>query len=249
MFKYYIGTTKVMKILVISPTYNKRKNINRLVEMVLSDNPEFDLLIVDDNSPDGTGDKVKKLQTKYKNLYLETRPKKSGLGTAYIFGFKWALEKKYENIIQMDADLSHNPKDLPRMIDKLQKYDLIIGSRYINGISVINWPLRRLMLSYGANAYSRVITGMPIMDGTGGFKAWKSSVLSSIDLDSVKSQGYSFQIEMNFRAWVKKFNIKEIPIIFSDRTIGQSKMSKAIVNEAIFMVWRLRIWKIFKWHH
>ena len=238
-----------MKTLIISPTYNERKNIKQLVNMVIGENPELHLLIVDDNSPDGTSEKVKKLQTEYKNLFLETRPKKSGLGTAYIFGFKWALEKKYDNIIQMDADLSHNPKDLPRMVDNLQKYDLIIGSRYINGISVVNWPLRRLMLSYGANAYSRVITGMPIMDGTGGFKAWRSSVLSSIDLDSVKSQGYSFQIEMNFRAWVKKFNIKEIPIIFSDRTIGQSKMSKTIVYEAIFMVWRLRIWKIFKWHH
>ena len=237
-----------MKTLIISPTYNERKNIKQLVDMVIGENPELHLLIVDDNSPDGTGEKVKKLQTVYKNLFLETRPKKSGLGTAYIFGFKWALEKNYDNIIQMDADLSHNPKDLPRMVNNLQKYDLVIGSRYINGISVVNWPLRRLMLSYGANAYSRVITGMPIMDGTGGFKAWKSSVLSSIDLDSVKSQGYSFQIEMNFRAWVKKFNIKEIPIIFSDRTIGQSKMSKTIVYEAIFMVWRLRIWKIFKWH-
>jgi len=237
-----------MKTLIISPTYNERKNIKQLVNMVIGENPELHLLIIDDNSPDGTGEKVKKLQTEYKNLFLETRPKKSGLGTAYIFGFKWALEKKYDNIIQMDADLSHNPKDLPRMVNNLQKYDLVIGSRYINGISVVNWPLRRLMLSYGANAYSRVITGMPIMDGTGGFKAWKSSVLSSIDLDSVKSQGYSFQIEMNFRAWVKKFNIKEIPIIFSDRTIGQSKMSKTIVYEAIFMVWRLRIWKIFKWH-
>ena len=237
-----------MKTLIISPTYNERKNIKQLVNMVIGENPELHLLIVDDNSPDGTGEEVKKLQTEYKNLFLETRPKKSGLGTAYIFGFKWALEKKYDNIIQMDADLSHNPKDLPRMVNNLQKYDLVIGSRYINGISVVNWPLRRLMLSYGANAYSRVITGMPIMDGTGGFKAWKSSVLSSIDLDSVKSQGYSFQIEMNFRAWVKKFNIKEIPIIFSDRTIGQSKMSKTIVYEAIFMVWRLRIWKIFKWH-
>tara|TARA_B100001173_G_scaffold115742_1_gene100348 strand:- start:160 stop:876 length:717 start_codon:yes stop_codon:yes gene_type:complete len=237
-----------MKTLIISPTYNERKNIKQLVDMVIGENPELHLLIVDDNSPDGTGEKVKKLQTEYKNLFLETRPEKSGLGTAYIFGFKWALEKKYDNIIQMDADLSHNPKDLPRMVNNLQKYDLVIGSRYINGISVVNWPLRRLMLSYGANAYSRVITGMPIMDGTGGFKAWKSSVLSSIDLDSVKSQGYSFQIEMNFRAWVKKFNIKEIPIIFSDRTIGQSKMSKTIVYEAIFMVWRLRIWKIFKWH-
>lgn len=237
-----------MKILVISPTYNERKNIKRLVDMVLGENSEFHLLIVDDNSPDGTGRKVKKLQKKYTTLFLETRSKKSGLGTAYIFGFKWALENKYDFVIQMDADLSHNPKDLPLMVKKLKDYDLVIGSRYIKGISVVNWPLRRLMLSYGANAYSRVVTGMPIMDGTGGFKAWKSNVLASIDLDSVKSQGYSFQIEMNFRAWVKGYKIKEIPIIFSDRTIGQSKMSRTIVYEAIFMVWRLRIWKIFKWH-
>ena len=248
MFKYYIGTAKVMKILVISPTYNERKNINRLVEMVLGDNPEFDLLIVDDNSPDGTSEKVKELQDDYKNLYLEIREKKSGLGTAYIYGFKWALKNNYDHIIQMDADLSHNPKDLPMMVKQLDEYDLAIGSRYINGISVVNWPLRRLMLSYGANTYSRVITGMPIMDGTGGFKAWKSEVLNDIDLDSVKSQGYSFQIEMNFRAWIKGYKLKEIPIIFSDRTIGQSKMSKKIVYEAIFMVWRLRIWKIFGWH-
>ena len=237
-----------MKTLIISPTYNEKKNIQQLVDLILGENPEFHLLIVDDNSPDGTGDSVKSLQNTYGNLFLETRSKKSGLGTAYIFGFKWALEKKYENIIQMDADLSHNPKDLPRMVKNLKNNDLVIGSRYINGISVVNWPLRRLMLSYGANAYSRIITGMPIMDGTGGFKAWKAKVLSDIDLDSVKSQGYSFQIEMNFRAWVKNYKIKEIPIIFSDRTIGQSKMSKTIVNEAIFMVWRLRIWKLFRWH-
>jgi len=237
-----------MKILVISPTYNERKNIKRLVDMVLGENPEFHLLIVDDNSPDETGRKVKKLLKKYTNLFLETRSKKSGLGTAYIFGFKWALENKYDYVIQMDADLSHNPKDLPLMVKKLKDYDLVIGSRYIKGISVVNWPLRRLMLSYGANAYSRVVTGMPIMDGTGGFKAWKSNVLASIDLDSVRSQGYSFQIEMNFRTWVRGYKIKEIPIIFSDRTIGQSKMSRTIVYEAIFMVWRLRIWKIFKWH-
>ena len=237
-----------MKTLIISPTYNEKKNIQQLVDLVLGENPEFHLLIVDDNSPDGTGDKVKSLQSIYKNLFLETRSKKSGLGTAYIFGFKWALENKYENIIQMDADLSHNPKDLPRMVKNLKNNDVVIGSRYINGISVVNWPLRRLMLSYGANAYSRIITGMPIMDGTGGFKAWKAKVLSDIDLDSVKSQGYSFQIEMNFRAWVKSYKIKEIPIIFSDRTIGQSKMSKTIVYEAIFMVWRLRVWKLFRWH-
>ena len=237
-----------MKTLIISPTYNEEKNIQQLVDLVLGENPEFHLLIVDDNSPDGTGDKVKSLQSVYKNLFLETRSKKSGLGTAYIFGFKWALKKKYDHIIQMDADLSHNPKDLPRMVKNLKDNDVVIGSRYINGISVVNWPLRRLMLSYGANAYSRIITGMPIMDGTGGFKAWKAKVLSDIDLDSVKSQGYSFQIEMNYRAWVKSYIIKEIPIIFSDRTIGQSKMSKTIVYEAIFMVWRLRIWKLFRWH-
>ena len=148
----------------------------------------------------------------------------------------------------MDADLSHNPKDLAMMVKNLDDNDLVIGSRYINGISVVNWPLRRLMLSYGANTYSRMITGMPIMDGTGGFKAWSSKVLDDIDLDSVRSQGYSFQIEMNFRAWIKGYKLKELPIIFSDRTIGQSKMSKKIVYEAIFMVWRLRIWKIFGWY-
>ena len=170
------------------------------------------------------------------------------MGTAYIFGFKWALNRKYDRIVQMDADLSHNPKDLAMMVKNLDDNDLVIGSRYINGISVVNWPLRRLMLSYGANTYSRMITGMPIMDGTGGFKAWRSKVLDDIDLDSVRSQGYSFQIEMNFRAWIKGYKLKELPIIFSDRTIGQSKMSKKIVYEAIFMVWRLRIWKIFGWY-
>lgn len=237
-----------MKTLVISPTYNERKNIKLLVDMVLGNYPDFDLLIIDDNSPDGTSEKVKDLQSKYENLYLEIRANKSGLGTAYIYGFKWALDHNYDRIVQMDADLSHNPKDLPMLVKNLNEYDLVIGSRYIKGISVVNWPLRRLMLSYGANTYSRIITGMPIMDGTGGFKAWKSEVLSDIDLDSVRSQGYSFQIEMNFRAWIKDYKIKEVPIIFSDRTIGQSKMSKKIVYEAVFMVWRLRIWKIFGWH-
>ena len=238
-----------MKTLVISPTYNERKNIKHLVDTVLDNYPDYDLLIIDDNSPDGTSDKVIDLQSKYKNLYLEIREKKLGLGTAYIYGFKWALDHNYDRIVQMDADLSHNPKDLPMLVEQLNENDLVIGSRYIKGISVVNWPLRRLMLSYGANTYSRIITGMPIMDGTGGFKAWKSEVLSDIDLDSVRSQGYSFQIEMNFRTWIKNYKIKEVPIIFSDRTIGQSKMYKKIVYEAIFMVWRLRIWKIFGWHN
>ena len=234
-----------MKTLVISPTYNEIKNIELLVKAILDSYPDFELLIVDDNSPDGTGDKVKALQKTYKNLHLEIRQKKSGLGTAYIHGFQWALARDYDKVVQMDADLSHNPEDVSMMVDYLDNYDLVIGSRYVKGISVVNWPLRRLMLSYGANTYSRIITGMPIMDGTGGFKAWKAKVLRNINLDSVKSQGYSFQIEMNFRTWLKKYKIKETPIIFSDRTIGQSKMSKAIVYEAIFMVWRLRFWKIF----
>ena len=237
-----------MKTIVISPTFNERKNIKIFIDAVLIDNPDFDLLIVDDNSPDGTSEKVRELQSEFENLYLEVREKKLGLGTAYIYGFKWALNRKYDRIVQMDADLSHNPKDLAMMVKKLDDNDLVIGSRYIKGISVVNWPLRRLMLSYGANTYSRMITGMPIMDGTGGFKAWKSEVLQDIDLDSVRSQGYSLQIEMNFRAWIKGYKLKELPIIFSDRTIGQSKMSKKIVYEAIFMVWRLRIWKIFGWY-
>tara|TARA_B100001540_G_scaffold123557_1_gene110167 strand:- start:483 stop:1199 length:717 start_codon:yes stop_codon:yes gene_type:complete len=237
-----------MKTLVISPTYNERKNIKVFIDTVLNNNPTLDLLIVDDNSPDGTSDIAMELQSEFENLHLEVREKKLGLGTAYIHGFKWALNRKYDRIIQMDADLSHNPKDLSMMVKNLDDNDLVIGSRYINGISVVNWPLRRLMLSYGANTYSRIITGMPIMDGTGGFKAWKSEVLQDIDLDSVRSQGYSFQIEMNFRAWVKGYKLKELPIIFSDRTIGQSKMSTKIVYEAIFMVWRLRIWKIFGWY-
>ena len=236
-----------MKTLVISPTYNERKNIQSLIEQVLDSNPDYHLLVVDDNSPDGTAEKVKELQNSYPNLYLEERPGKAGLGTAYLFGFKWALDRDYEAIVQMDADLSHDPKDVPRLVSELKDHDLIIGSRYIEGISVVNWPIRRLILSYGANIYSRLITGMPIKDCTAGFKAWRSSLLKKIELDRVRSQGYSFQIEMNFRAWRIEARIKEESIIFVDRTIGESKMSKAIMYEAIWMVWRLRIWKIFGW--
>jgi len=234
-----------MNTLVISPTYNERKNVQSLIELILGKNSNFHLLIVDDNSPDGTADKVKELQADYPNLHLEERPGKAGLGTAYIFGFKWALEHEYDRIVQMDADLSHDPNDVPRLVKLLDDYDLIVGSRYIEGVSVVNWPIRRLILSYGANFYSRIITGMPIKDSTGGFKAWRRKVLTEIDLNAVRSQGYSFQIEMNFRTWCKGFKIKEVPIIFIDRTIGESKMSKNIVYEAIFMVWRLRIWKLF----
>lgn len=236
-----------MKTLVISPTYNERKNIQSLVEQVLGPNPDYHLLVVDDNSPDKTAEKVKELQQLYPNLHLEERPGKAGLGTAYLFGFQWALDRHFEAIVQMDADLSHDPKDVPRLVAELEKHDLVIGSRYVEGVSVVNWPIRRLILSYGANMYSRIITGMPINDATGGFKAWRGSLLDTIRLEKVRSQGYSFQIEMNFRAWRLEASIKEETIIFVDRTIGESKMSKSIMYEAIWMVWRLRIWKLFGW--
>ncbi len=233
-----------MNVLVITPTYNERKNIVLLIEKILRKNPEYHLLVVDDNSPDGTGQIVKKMQGKYKNLFIEEREKKSGLGTAYIHGFSWALKNDYDYIVQIDADLSHNPDDIPKLVKRLEYNDLVIGSRYTNGVSVVNWPIRRLLLSYFANLYARLITGMHIKDSTGGFKAWKRKVLESIKIGDVQSQGYSFQIEMNFRALTKGFKIVEEPIIFIDRTIGESKMSGAIMNEAIWMVWVLRIKKI-----
>ena len=237
-----------MNTLIISPTYNEKKNIVSLIESVFSVNQDYHILIIDDNSPDGTANLVKELQLKYKNLFLEERPGKAGLGTAYKYGFNWALNRDYDNIIQMDADLSHDPKEIIEMVRLLNNYDLVIGSRYINGVSVVHWPIKRLLLSYGANVYARLVTGLPIKDSTGGYKAWKRKVLNSIDLNGVKSQGYSFQIEMNWRAWQKKFSIIEYPIIFSDRTIGESKMSKKIMFEAIIVIWRMRIWKIFGWH-
>ena len=236
-----------MKTLIISPTYNEVKNIQSLVEQIFKLDPSYHLLIIDDNSPDGTAEKVKELKSVFDNLHLEERPGKAGLGTAYLFGFDWALKNGYDAVVQMDADLSHDPNDVPRLISQLKNHDLIIGSRYVEGVSVVNWPIRRLILSYGANIYSSFITGMPINDGTGGFKAWNISILQKIELKKVRSQGYSFQIEMNFRAWRLGARIKEEPIIFVDRTIGESKMSKTIMYEAIWMVWRLRIWKIFGW--
>ncbi len=235
-----------MKTLIISPTYNESKNIADLVRKVNKVNPDYHMLIVDDNSPDGTGDLVENLQSQYANLHLERRPGKAGLGTAYCFGFQWALEKGYDVIVQMDADLSHNPEDLPGLIAGLEKNDLVIGSRYVQGVSVVNWPIRRLVLSYGANLYTRIITGLPVKDGTGGFKAWKRKTLEAIDFERVRSQGYSFQIEMNFRTWCNGFTINEHPIIFVDRTIGESKMSKHIMVEAVFMVWKLKFKQIFR---
>ena len=237
-----------MKTLIISPTYNEKDNISTIIHEVFVRDDNYHMLIIDDNSPDGTADIVRELKKTYSNLHLVVRDKKNGLGKAYIFGFKWALERDFEAIAQMDADMSHHPKEIEQMKKLLKNYDLSIGSRYIDGVSVVKWPIRRLILSYGANLYSRIITGMPLRDATGGFKVWKRKVLESIDLDNVKSSGYSFQIEMNFRAWIKGFKLVEHPIIFIDRTIGQSKMSRKIMFEAIWMVWRLRIWRIFGWN-
>jgi dolichol-phosphate mannosyltransferase len=237
-----------MKTLIISPTYNEWKNVAQIIHEVFSRNPDHHMLIVDDSSPDGTADIVRGLQDQFPNLFLEIREKKNGLGRAYIYGFKWALERDYDFIVQMDADMSHHPKEITKMVALLDKNDVAIGSRYINGVSVVNWPIRRLVISYGANLYSRFATGMPLKDATGGYKVWSKNVLKSIDLDGVKSSGYSFQIEMNFRAWIKGFKLVEHPIIFIDRTIGESKMSRTIMFEAVWMVWRLRIWRIFGWN-
>ncbi|HQO10196.1 MAG TPA: polyprenol monophosphomannose synthase [Clostridiales bacterium] len=228
------------KALVIIPTYNEIENINRMIETVLALDESPDILIVDDNSPDGTGAEVKKIMGNEKNVHLLERSGKLGLGTAYIEGFKFALAHGYDYIIEMDCDFSHDPKDISRLLKEIENYDLVIGSRYIQGVNVVNWPLKRLILSMGASFYTRVITGMPLKDATSGFKCFRKQVIESIDLDKIHSNGYSFQIEMHYKTWKKKFRIKEMPIIFTDRIDGHSKMGKAIVREAIFMVWKLR---------
>ncbi len=230
-----------MRGLVIIPTYNELENIGELLTAVFQQDSSLDVLIVDDNSPDGTAAYVKERQKNDPRLKLIERPGKMGLGTAYIAGFKYAIREGYDFVFEMDADFSHDPKDLKRLMEKIIEHDFIIGSRYINGVSVVNWPLQRLMLSCFAAWYTRVITGMPIKDPTAGFKCWRTEVLKAIDLDKVKSGGYSFQIEMNFIAWKKGFHYCEIPIIFVERQVGTSKMSKQIVTEAIFMVWKLRL--------
>jgi dolichol-phosphate mannosyltransferase len=227
--------------LVIIPTYNELDNIGQLLDAVYEQNLGLDILIVDDNSPDGTAAYIKERQQTEPRLKLIERPGKLGLGTAYVAGFKFAIREGYDFVFEMDADFSHDPRDVPRLMEKIGEYDFVIGSRYVDGISVVNWPLRRLMLSCFAAWYTRIITGMPIKDPTGGFKCWSIKTLKAIDLDQVKSGGYSFQIEMNFKAWKKGFRFCEIPIIFVERRVGTSKMSKAIVIEAVFMVWKLRL--------
>jgi dolichol-phosphate mannosyltransferase len=234
-----------MKTLVVIPTYNECENIENVIGQVFNLGLDIDILVVDDGSPDGTGDIIETMQKNDSRIHLIRRPGKLGMGTAYDRGFKIAVENGYELVFEMDADLSHDPKDIPRFIKEIPNYDLVIGSRYINGVSVVNWPLSRLMLSYFASLYTRTITGIPVKDPTGGFKCFSIEVLKAIDLDQIRSGGYSFQIEMNYKAWKKGFRIKEIPIIFTERTGGSSKMSKKIVREAIFMVWKLPIKSLF----
>lgn len=233
--------------LVIIPTFNEIENIEAIIDEVFQLKKEFDILIVDDNSPDGTASKVLELQKNYPlRLFLEVRKEKSGLGTAYIHGFKWALARKYEYIFEMDADFSHKPSDLQRLYRAcLNSADLAIGSRYKKGVNVVNWPLYRVLLSYGASFYVKLITGMRIHDPTAGFVCYKRSVLEAINLDTIKFIGYAFQIEMKFRAYLKKFKIEEVSIIFTDREKGKSKMSSSIIWEAIFGVISMKFRSLF----
>jgi dolichol-phosphate mannosyltransferase len=233
------------RALVIVPTYNEKPNIERLIAAVLAQDPRLEVLVVDDNSADGTGAIVDALAECDSRVHALHRPGKMGLGTAYVAGFRWALERDYAYVFEMDADFSHDPAHLNDFLRAMRGADLVLGSRYRKGrVTVVNWPMSRLILSYFANVYARAVTGLGLDDSTGGFKCFRRSVLEAIDLNEVKSGGYAFQIEMSFRAWKKGFRIVEIPIVFVDRTEGTSKMSRSIVREAVWMVWRLRWWSI-----
>ncbi|HJP56855.1 MAG TPA: polyprenol monophosphomannose synthase [Gemmatimonadales bacterium] len=229
------------RVLVVVPTYNERVNLPIIVPAILQQDPRVDVLVVDDNSPDGTGAIADTLATESPRVHVLHREAKQGLGKAYLAGFTWALARSYDLLIEMDADFSHDPKFLPELIRAAGEADLVIGSRYKTGVNVINWPMSRLLLSIGANQYARWITGLPLTDSTGGFKCFRRSVLEAIDFSRVRSNGYAFQIEMSYRAWRKGFRLVEVPIVFTDRIEGQSKMNKRIVREAIWMVWWLRL--------
>jgi dolichol-phosphate mannosyltransferase len=230
------------RLLVVVPTYNERVNLPLVVPAILHQDPRIDVLVVDDNSPDGTGQLADELAASTPRVHVLHRPNKSGLGKAYLAGFQWALANRYDLIFEMDADFSHDPKFLGDFVRAAADADLVIGSRYRAGVvNVINWPISRLLLSIGANQYARWITGLPLADSTGGFKCFRREVLEAIDFEKVRSNGYAFQIEMSFRAWKKGFRLVEVPIVFTDRVEGQSKMNKRIVREAIWMVWWLRL--------
>lgn len=230
-----------MKALVIVPTYNEADNIPELVPRVLEQDPGIEMLVVDDNSADGTGQLVDKLMENEPRLHVLHRPRKMGLGSAYVAGFRYALERDYDLVFEMDADFSHDPDSLPTFLEAIQDADLVVGSRYLNGVTVVNWPLSRLILSYGANVYTRIITWMPLKDATGGFKCFRRATLEKLDLSRVNSDGYGFQIEINFKVWRKGLRVVEIPIIFEDRRVGISKMNNKIVWEAMWLVWKLRL--------
>ncbi len=234
-----------MKSIVVIPTYNEADNIGRIVPAVLERSPDIRVLVVDDNSPDGTAAIVKALPAFGDRVMILERPGKAGLGAAYIAGFQWILANTdAEAVFEMDADFSHDPEALDEFLEEIEDHDVVLGSRYLYGVTVVNWPLRRVILSVGANIYARVVTGMPIKDSTGGFKCFRREVLEALPLDRIKSDGYSFQIEMNYHCWKRRFRIKEIPIMFVDRQVGVSKMSKRIIWEAMWMVWALRFRRI-----
>ena len=227
------------RTLVVIPTFNEAENVPRLIPQVLEQAEGVEVLIVDDGSPDGTGALVRSLGEKDPRVHLIERPGKMGLGTAYVAGFQYALENGYDFVFEMDADFSHSPKEIPNFLAKINEVDLVIGSRYAKGVRVLNWPMKRLLLSYAANVWTRFMTGLPLDDATGGFKCYRIAVLRAIRLERIRSNGYAFQIEMSFKAWRKGFRLAEIPIVFLERLAGRSKMSKQIIYEAFFMVWKL----------
>ena len=236
---------QIQNVLAIIPTYNERDNIQHVIERVLATDPRVAILVVDDSSPDGTGELVEQLIADNPRIDILKRNEKQGLGTAYVAGFKYALERGYDAVVEIDADLSHNPDDISRLIKYAKDAHFVIGSRYVSGVNVVNWPLQRLLLSYFASVYSRAVTGMPYRDLTAGFGLIRREVLEALNLDRIRSNGYSFQIEVKFKAWRRGFTIVECPIIFTERTQGKSKMSKRIVYEAMFMVWKLRCSALF----
>ena len=241
--------TALPRAMIIIPTYDELDNVMVMIPRLLEMGPNIDVLIVDDNSPDGTGTWVEGLAARVPRVHCLRRPQKMGLGSAYIDGFRYALAREFELVFEMDADFSHDPNDVPRFLEAARKADLVLGSRYLDGVTVVNWPLRRLVLSYTANVLSRIMTGLPVKDATGGFKCFHRRVLESINLDRIHSDGYSFQIEVSFHAWRHGFRICEIPITFVDRRAGISKMNRKIIYEAVFVLWRLFFLRIFKREH
>ena len=233
------------RVLIVIPTYNESENISRLIPQLLAVSAEISVLVVDDSSPDGTSDVVRAMASRDARVHLIERPRKMGLGTAYVAGFTFAIERGYDYVFEMDADFSHDPAEIPNFLAQMSDHDLVIGSRYLNGVRVLDWPMRRLLLSYAANVWTKFLTRLPVHDATGGFKCYRRQALEAIDLDQIRSNGYAFQIEMSYKIWRKGFRLTEIPIVFNDRRVGTSKMSRRIVYEAFFMLWKLVFKNLF----